>query len=155
MTGIVERTMRVKTKAYGEIDADERQLVSFPDGLLGFEKFKDYVLLDARQKPFFYLQSIDVPDLAFILIDPFLFRPDYSLDVNDDTLGEIGVARPDEVLVFARSSPSPATAARSPANLMGPLIINKQNRLGMQTVLGDSRWRVKHDIMAELASSKG
>ena len=74
--------MRVKTKAYGEIDADERQLVSFPAGLLGFEKFKDYILLDARQKPFFYLQSIDVPDLAFILIDPFLFRPDYSLDVE-------------------------------------------------------------------------
>jgi flagellar assembly factor FliW len=37
---------------------------------------------------------------------------------------------------------------------MGPLIINKQNRLGMQTVLGDARWRVKHDIMAELAASK-
>jgi flagellar assembly factor FliW len=154
MTAIVERTMRVKTKAYGEIDADERQLVSFPDGLLGFEKFKDYILLDARQKPFFYLQSIDVPDLAFILIDPFLFRPDYSLDVNDDTLGEIGVARPDEVLVFAIVT-VPGDGGSVTANLMGPLIINKQNRLGMQTVLGDSRWRVKHDIMAELAASKG
>ena len=146
--------MRVKTKAYGEIDADERQLVSFPSGLLGFEKFKDYILLDARQKPFFYLQSIDVPDLAFILIDPFLFRPDYSLDVNDDSLGDIGVSQPDDVLVFAIVT-VPGEGAAVTANLMGPLIINKSNRLGMQTVLGDSRWRVKHDIMAELASSKG
>ena len=146
--------MRVKTKAYGEIDADERQLVSFPSGLLGFEKFKDYILLDARQKPFFYLQSIDVPDLAFILIDPFLFRPDYSLDVNDESLGDIGVSQPDDVLVFAIVT-VPGEGAAVTANLMGPLIINKSNRLGMQTVLGDSRWRVKHDIMAELASSKG
>jgi flagellar assembly factor FliW len=146
--------MRVKTKAYGEIDADERQLVSFPAGLLGFEKFKDYILLDARQKPFFYLQSVDVPDLAFILIDPFLFRPDYSLDVNDESLGDIGVAQPDEVLVFAIVT-IPGEGGSVTANLMGPLIINKANRLGIQTVLGDSRWQVKHDIMAELASSKG
>ncbi len=145
--------MRVKTKAYGEIDADERQLVSFPGGLLGFEKFKDYILLDARQKPFFYLQSIDVPDLAFILIDPFLFRPDYSLDVNDDSLDDIGVSHPDEVLIFAIVT-VPVEGGSVTANLMGPLIINKANRLGIQTVLGDSRWRVKHDIMAELAASK-
>jgi Uncharacterized protein conserved in bacteria len=146
--------MRVKTKAYGEIEADERQLVSFPAGILGFEKFKDYILLDARQKPFFYLQSIDVPELAFILIDPFLFRPDYSLDVDDETLADIKVSRPDEVLVFAIVT-VPGEGGSVTANLMGPVIINKTNRLGMQTVLADGRWRVKHDIMAELAASKG
>jgi flagellar assembly factor FliW len=153
MPGIMERTMRVKTKAYGEIDADERQLVSFPEGLLGFEKFKDYILLDAQQKPFFYLQSIDVPDLAFILIDPFLFRPDYSVDADDGSLGEIGVSQPGDVLVFSIVT-VPGEGGAVTANLMGPLIINKSNRLGMQIVLGDSRWRVKHDIMAELAASK-
>lgn len=146
--------MRIKTKAYGEIDVDQRQLVSFPAGLLGFEQFKDYALLDAPQKPFFYLQSIDVPDLAFILIDPFLFRPDYSLDVDDGSLEEIGVAQPEDVLVFSIVT-VPGEGGAVTANLMGPLIINKANRLGMQSVLGDSRWRVKHDIMAELAASKG
>ena len=146
--------MKVKTKAYGEIDADARQLVRFPAGLLGFENFKDYILLDSRQKPFFYLQSTDVPDLAFILIDPFLFRPDYSLDVDDESLGDIGVSQPNDVLVFAIVT-VPGEGGQVTANLMGPLIINKTNRLGIQTILGDARWRVKHDIMAELASSKG
>jgi flagellar assembly factor FliW len=146
--------MRIKTKAYGEIDIDERQLVRFPAGLLGFEKLENYALLDAPQKPFFYLQSIDVPDLAFILIDPFLFRPDYSIDVSDESLGEIGVFRPDEALVFAIVT-VPQDGGNATANLMGPLIINKSNRMGMQAVLADPRWRVKHDIMAELAESKG
>lgn len=145
--------MKVKTKAYGEIDADARQLVRFPAGLLGFENFKDYILLDSRQKPFFYLQSTDVPDLAFILIDPFLFRPDYSLDVDDESLGDIGVSQPNDVLVFAIVT-VPGEGGQVTANLMGPLIINKANRLGIQTILGDARWRVKHDIMAELAASK-
>jgi len=146
--------MRVKTKAYGELDVDERQLVSFPAGLLGFEQFKDYVLLDARQKPFFYLQSLDVAELAFILIDPFLFRPDYLVDVSDEVLAGIGVTAPNEVLVFAIVT-VPADGGAPTANLMGPVIINKSNRRGMQAVLADSRWKVKHDIMAELAASKG
>jgi len=145
--------MRVKTKAYGELDADDRQLVSFPAGLLGFEKFKDYVLLDASQKPFFYLQSLDVADLAFILIDPFLFRSDYCLDVSDEALGEIGVASPTDVLVFALVT-VPGEGSPVTANLMGPVIINKRNRRGMQAVLTDPRWKVKHDIMGELASHR-
>ncbi len=49
----------------------------------------------------------------------------------------------------------PQEGGSATANLMGPLIVNKANRLGMQAVLADPRWRVKHDIMAELAASKG
>jgi flagellar assembly factor FliW len=145
--------MRVQSKVYGEISVDEHQAVSFPAGLLGFEKFKDYVLLDAAQKPFFYLQSLDMRELAFILIDPFLFRPDYAVDVDDDALGEIGIDSPENVLVFAIVTVPPDGSAIT-ANLMGPVIINKSNRVGMQAVLPDSRWRVKHDIMAELAASR-
>ncbi len=145
--------MRIQTKAYGEIDVDDRQLVSFPGGLLGFEKFTEYALLDAMQKPFFYLQSIALPELAFVLIDPFLFRPDYAVDVDDESLGEIGIERPDEALIFAIVT-IPADGGAVTANLMGPVIINKTNRRGMQAVLPDARWRVKHDIMAELAASK-
>lgn len=146
--------MRITTKAYGELDVDERQLVTFPAGLLGFEQFKKYALLDAPQKPFFYLQSLDVTELAFILIDPFLFRSDYQVDVSDEALGEIGIASPDEVLVFAIVT-VPGDGGAATANLMGPLVINKTNRHGMQAVLADARWKVKHDIMAELASSRG
>ena len=146
--------MRVTTRAYGEIEVDERQRrVNFPGGLLGFEKFSEYVLLDARQKPFFYLQSMEVPDLAFILIDPFLFRPDYALDVGDEVLEEIGVKDPGDALVFSIVT-APADGGPITANLMGPVIISKSSRNGMQAVLGDPRWRVKHDIMAELADTR-
>ena len=60
--------IRIQTKAYGPLEVDERQILHFPEGLLGFEKFKDYALLDAAQKPFFYLQSMDISELAFVLI---------------------------------------------------------------------------------------
>jgi len=145
--------MRINTKAYGELEVDERQFVEFPSGILGFEKFTRWALLDAKQKPFFYLQSLELPELAFALIDPFLFRSDYSLDVADEILAEIGIDSPEDVIVLAIVT-APSDGGPITANLMGPLIIAKTRRIGMQAVLADSRWRVKHDIMAELAASK-
>ena len=81
--------MRVDTKAYGPIDVDERQLIEFPYGILGFEKLTSYVLLDAPQQPFYWLQSLDLVEVAFVLINPVIFRPDYSVEVPQEELEEI------------------------------------------------------------------
>ena len=43
--------MRIQTKIMGELDVDDRQVIDFPDGLIGFKKFTSYALLDAPQKP--------------------------------------------------------------------------------------------------------
>ena len=142
--------MKAQTKAYGEIEIDDRQRILFPRGLLGFEKFKEYALMDAPQKPFFYLQSLELPELAFVLIDPFLFRSDYSIDINDRDLAQIELSNPEEALVFSIVT-VPGDGQAVTANLMGPLVVNKKNRLAVQTVLSDPRWFVKHDIMAEMA----
>jgi len=145
--------MRIKTKAYGETEIDDRQVVRFPDGLLGFEKFTMYAILDAPQKPFYYLQSLELSELSFVLIDPFLFRADYSIDVADDVMERLGVRNPEEVLVFAIVT-APPDGSPITANLMGPLVIGKIERLGFQAILPDPRWQVKHDIVAELAAAR-
>ena len=142
--------IRIQTKAYGPLDVDERQVLHFPDGLLGFEKFKDYALLDAAQKPFFYLQSMDVSELAFVLIDPFLFRPDYSVDADDALLSSVGIERPEDALVLSIVT-VPADGSPITANLMGPLIVDRASRRGVQAVMTDPRWQTKHDVLAELA----
>jgi flagellar assembly factor FliW len=143
--------IRVKTKAFGLIDVDERQILHFPDGLLGFEKFRDYALLDARQKPFFYLQSLDVSELAFVLIDPFLFRPDYSVDADDALLSSVGIESPEDALVLSIVT-VPSDGTPITANLMGPLIIDKKSCRGVQVVMPDPKWQTKHDVLAELAA---
>ncbi|MDR1107993.1 MAG: flagellar assembly protein FliW [Spirochaetaceae bacterium] len=144
--------MKVATKAYGPIDVDERQKITFPGGLFGFERIQEYVLLDAERQPFYWLQAREVEELAFILINPFLFRPDYELDVDDGELREIGISDPKIALTFAIVT-IPAEGPMT-ANLQGPLIINRDSRMGKQAILTDPRWRTKHDIMEELASVK-
>ena len=144
--------IRIQTKAYGSLEVDERQVLHFPYGLLGFEKFKDYALLDAPQKPFFYLQSMDISELAFVLIDPFLFRPDYSVDADDNLLSTVGIERPEDALVLSIVT-VPADGSSITANLMGPLIVDRGSRRGVQAVMTDPRWQTKHDVLAELAAA--
>ena len=141
--------MKVLTKAYGQVEVNERQRITFPSGLFGFESFKDYVLLDAEQQPFYWLQSLDVEQVAFVLINPFLFRPDYEMNIDNEELLPIGITDPGKAVIFSivtvSSDDTPMTA-----NLQGPLVINRDSRMGIQAILTDTRWRTKHDILAEL-----
>ena len=145
--------MKVTTKAYGPVEVNDNQRISFPSGLLGFESFKDYVLLDAERQPFYWLQSVDVEQIAFVLINPFLFRPDYEMNIDNDELLPIGITDPGKALIFSIVT-IPADGSPMTANLQGPLIINRDNKLGLQAVLTDSRWKTKHDIIAELSAAK-
>jgi flagellar assembly factor FliW len=145
--------MRIQTKIMGELDVDDRQVIDFPDGLIGFKKFTSYALLDAPQKPYFFLQSMELAELGFILLDPFLFRPDYSIDVADDAMRALGISGPDDALVLSLVT-VPLDGGPVTANLMGPLVIGRKARRGAQVILTDPRWQTKHDVMAELAASR-
>jgi flagellar assembly factor FliW len=145
--------MDIQTKAMGTVTVSDKQLLFFPEGLFGFEEIHNYALLEAEQKPFMWLQSIEKPELAFLLIDPFLFRFDYELDVDDITLGDIGVSSPSDVYVLAIIT-IPPEGAPITANLRGPLVINKNNNNAIQTILPDPKWQIKHDIVAEMKAGK-
>jgi flagellar assembly factor FliW len=134
------------------MEVDEHQKIRFPQGLFGFETYREYVLLDADRQPFYWLQSTEREQLAFIIINPFLFRPDYELDLDDDLLKDIGISSPEKALIFTIVTipgDGPMTA-----NLQGPLVINRETRLGKQGVLTDQRWKTKHDILKELSAAK-
>jgi flagellar assembly factor FliW len=141
--------MKVNTKAFGLIEVDEKQTVNFPQGLFGFDDYSEYVLLDAEHQPFFWLQSVNDQEIAFILINPFLFRPDYEVNITNEELGEIGISSPDNALIFVIVT-IPQDGSPMTANLQGPLVINKEKMTGMQAVLSDTRWKTRHDIIAEL-----
>jgi len=144
--------MKVDTKAFGFIDVDETQKVSIPHGLFGFEDYNDYVLFDAEHEPFFWLQSVKDKEIAFILINPFLFRKDYEANVTNEELAEVGIKSPASALIFVIVT-IPPDGNPMTANLQGPLIINKETMTGMQAILSDSKWKTRHDIMEEMNQS--
>jgi flagellar assembly factor FliW len=143
--------VKIATKAYGEIEVDDRQKIVFPQGLLGFEALKDYIIIDAERQPFYWLQSMDMKQVAFILVNPFLFRPDYEVNISNEDLAEIGINDPRKALIFSIVT-VPQDGSPMTANLQGPLVINRDIKTGKQAVLSDGRWKTKHDIKAELSA---
>lgn len=146
--------MTVNTKAYGTIDVDRRQCISIPSGLYGFEGVEEFVLIDAQQKPFFWLQSLDDCDVAFVLIDPLLVRPDYDAHLDPDDFDALKLEGPDDerLLQFAIVT-IPKQHADMTVNLQGPLLINKESREARQCISPDEQWDVRHNIREEMSSS--
>ncbi|MBI9103393.1 MAG: flagellar assembly protein FliW [Spirochaetales bacterium] len=145
--------MEVNTKAYGKIDIDERQIITFPSGIPGFESLKKFALLDAAQQPFYWLQSLDVQEIAFVMISPLLFKPNYNVQLSEQELEELNLSEfpNEEALLFAIVT-IPENQAKMTANLQGPVIINKHTKTGRQFIHSDVQWKTKHYILDELAS---
>ncbi len=145
--------IQVYTKAYGKIEIDERQIIEFPAGIPGFENLKEFALLDAAQQPFYWLQSLAVKEIAFVMIDPLIFKPNYVVSLSDDELSDLGAKSfpCDECLLFSIVT-IPENQAKMTANLQGPIIINKETKCGHQYINSDLQWKTKHYILDELAS---
>lgn len=147
--------MQVKSARFGKLTVPEDKILTFPDGLLGLEHCKRYVILDhAPDTPFKWLQGIDDPDLAFVIINPAEFQPNYVVELGRDDVLKLGLKDAGEaavyVLVVIPEDPSAMTA-----NLQGPLVINADRRVGRQVVLADGRYRTRHLILAELRATRG
>jgi len=143
--------MKINTKAFGQIEIEEKQKVIIPSGLFGFEDYTEYAIFDAEHQPFYWLQSIDAQEVAFVLINPFLFRPDYEVNITNEELADIGIKSPENALIFVIVT-IPMDGSPMTANLQGPLVINRESMKGMQAVVSDSKWRTKHDIIAEISA---
>lgn len=141
--------MEVKTKANGIVNVDEKQLVTFPEGLLGFEKYTKFALIDSEYEPFIWLQSTEESNLAFLMIDPFLICSDYEADIDDSALRNIGVDSAEDIIIMTLVTIQKDGSAIT-ANFLGPVVINKKNRKCLQVILNDSRWTTKFDIVKAL-----
>ena len=145
--------MTTKTKPFGDIEVDDRQRLEFPHGVLGFENLRSFVLLDAAQPPFYWLQSLEEPEVAFVLINPLFFKPDYLPDVAPDDLEDIGISCLEDQLVFTIVT-IPEKQELMTANLQGPIIVNRNAKIGRQAISRNPRWQVKHFVLEELAAVK-
>jgi flagellar assembly factor FliW len=144
--------MKIKSKPYGEIEIDARQVIRFPQGLLGFEDRHDWALLDSTQAPFLWLQSLDETNLAFVLLQPDFFRTDYILDLSDLDRESLGDPDGEDLLVFAICT-IPEDQSRMTANLQGPVVVNRKDGLGRQTIQASPQWKVRHLILEEMAAA--
>ncbi len=138
--------MKIQTTRFGEIELDDNKLISFPRGILGFDHLKAYFLMDYKDTPIKWLQSRDDPDVAFMVVDPFLFFPDYVPELSQVEKNLLEIQDPADLAVLAimnvdRNQKQPVTL-----NLQAPLVFNANDMKGFQVVLEKSKFSVKEAV---------
>jgi flagellar assembly factor FliW len=143
--------MEITTSRFGNIKVAKEEIVTFPEGLLGFGSFKKFVILNTEgNSPFRWLQSLDDGDLAFIIIEPLNFMFSYEIDLADDEVAFLGLSKAEEVVIYAIVT-IPENPKEMTANLQGPLVINAANRKARQIISGKSEHVLKARILDEMA----
>ena len=146
--------MRISSPRFGEIEVREDDVIRFPSGILGFEHVKHYLLLEHSPGSVFHiLQGVDDPAVAFVLIDPRTFRPDYRVAVAPEAVKDLELEDVQEATVYAIVTVPAGDPAGMTANLQAPVVLNLQKRLGCQVVLPDGPYGLRHPILAELQAA--
>lgn len=137
-------TRRVRTPL-GEVAVPETQVLHFAQGLLGFPRFTQWVLLAGEASDQVWLQSVEEPGLALLLVDPFVNFDGFAIDVPAPAVSALDATQSDEVLVFAPVTLG-ANGKPSTANLRGPILINWNTHRGLQLIVDGGPWSVREEI---------
>jgi flagellar assembly factor FliW len=97
-------------------------------------------------EPFEWLVNVETRKLRFALINPMLFMPTYNPRIDKSQVQDLGLEKPEDVLLYAIVTLS-KDPAQTTANLLGPVFINRTKRLGKQVILDDDRYSVKERIL--------
>lgn len=142
--------MKISTRKFGEVDIDESKILVMPEGLPGFPGFEKFVLLeDQKTAPFAWFQSIEEPGLALIVMNPFLFKPDYELNLDGfiKSRNWKGISSEELVIYVVVNISEKQKGKRITANLIGPLIINPKNNEVIQVAVSDTDYSHQHIIV--------
>lgn len=142
--------MIIKTLRFGDLEIPEDKIIMMEKPILGFEQLKKYCIIEREDcEPFLWYQSIENPAVAFIIINPLFFYPDYRIEVNPKEIEELKIDDVKSVETYAIVT-VPSNPRQISINLQGPILINTETCLAKQLVLVNSNYRVKHYVLEEL-----
>lgn len=141
--------MLIQSTRLGEIEVSQQQIIKFPYGLPGFAEEKEFALIAVKDdNPFYFLQSLQEPNLTFITVDPFMFFTDYEFEIRDEIAGEFGFDKADALQIMNIVN-VPDNPEEMTANLLAPVIINLQSQKAIQFVLEKSQYKTRHRLFPQ------
>ncbi len=148
--------MKIETTRFGEIHLDASQVIRMPDGMPGFVDSKRFVMIQTRENsPFFWYQSLDDPDLAFVITDPNQFVPDYHPDFKQHlkTISWIDPAVSfREISCYVVVTIPKGAPEKMTGNFLGPLVMDLSSRLAVQLVIPDGNYSHKTRLLSRTSS---
>ena len=141
-------TVTIESQALGRVTVPEDRIITFASGLAGFPDERRYTLINSHlQPPFSCLQCVDNPSLAFVVIDPTALVPDYRAKNGARTLQELQASSIEDLQVLVTLTTPAGQPHEMTANLMSPLLINPEQRLGKQVVIERPHYSHQYPII--------
>ncbi len=139
--------MIIKTTRFGEIEIDENRAIHFSEGLIGFPEDKDYVVMEHKPgSPFMWLQSLTSPGLAFVIMNPFQVYPDYLKEIPSEEADMMKPGKDENVMIFVIVTIPGGKSEQSTVNLMGPVVIAPDEKVGRQVILANSGYNHRYPL---------
>ncbi|NCB31216.1 MAG: flagellar assembly protein FliW [Clostridia bacterium] len=127
--------MIIETRRFGRANINPDHIIRFDEGLLGFEQLKRFaIILCEATEPVQWLQAVDDPTVSLPIVNPFLIKPDYELDVDEGELQSIGMPSVEEILIV-NAMVLPEQIHNATINLSAPVLINLRTKQGRQIVM--------------------
>jgi flagellar assembly factor FliW len=137
--------MDIQTTRFGLITVEDERIMNFPGGLLGFPEQARFALIQTGEENyFFWLQSVEDPNLAFVITDPAIFFRDYTVPIREETQAELDLEDVADAQMFVICN---KVGEWLTGNLLGPLVVNVRNRRGSQVVLTDKKWTTRQPLL--------
>lgn len=149
--------MIVHTKIFGTIDIEEDKILTFDHGMIGFESLKRFALLydieNEKKHSVSWLQSLDEPQLAFPVIDPFLVVEDYRPELNENAIAQLGEVKEGAYNVLVTLT-VPKDITKMSCNLRAPIVLHTDTRKGAQMITDTLEYPVKYFIYDKIKARK-
>jgi flagellar assembly factor FliW len=140
----------IKTGRFGQITVGDDETILIPQGILGFPEYRKFCLVDRGDETLIlWLQSLENPDIAFPVLEPKIFKPEYSVRLSAAELRELKLENIKQSAVFGILT-IPEDVTQMTANLKAPLVINLKEQIARQVVLQENEYNIKHLMFKEL-----
>jgi len=137
-----QQSMKMDSPKLGVFTYTEKDRFSAPSGLLGFTDEKNFILHKSKNiDPFIWLQSENNTSLSFLILDPKLCRPDFSLEMKRSQLLDLNFDDGDQNAIYVLAS-VPEDFKQTTLNFKGPLVMNLSKRLIQQVIVEQEELKV-------------
>ena len=138
-------TIMVPSRLFGPLRVANDQVITFPEGLLGFTGSHRFVLLPAASEGVFWLHSIEEGNLAFLVVEPNNFFNGYTVEVGHIEV-PFDVTDEKNIVILTIVTLPRDPNSQPTANLRAPVVLNYAHRCGCQLLLKDSDYPPRHEF---------
>jgi len=150
-----QATLKVKSSRFGEVEVPADRVITLPQGMIGFPQLRRYVLIRHRDdSPFFWLQSLEAAELAFVVVNPLLFDAAYKFTLSNAETKLLNAEDPSQIQVWVVVTIPVGKPDKMTANLKAPVVINLQNRQAAQIILDDAKYSVRQPLASQGAGGE-